>query len=110
MLAVWQERTAAREPLRADPDNVKLRRTLTAAAKRLECVRFEAVQRFFQDLVSQLEVHIKDGDQAGFNKHLKRTDLERRRSCSVQYIKDAEDRLVRDMGLIRDRWVEWFIK
>ena len=84
--------------------------TLTAAAKRLGCVRFEALQRFFQDFVGQLEVRIEDGDQAGFNKHPKRTDLEGKRSFSVQYIKDAEDRLVRDMGLIRDRWVEWFIK
>ena len=109
MIAVWQERVAAREPLRADPDNGKLRRTLKAVAKRHECVRFEAVQRFFQEFVNQLDIRIKDGDQAGFNNHLKRTDLEGRRSCSVQYIKDAEGRLSRNMGLIRDRWVECFI-
>ena len=35
-------------------------------------------------------------------------DLDGRRSCSVQYIKDDEDRLLGDMELIRDRCVQWF--
>ena len=65
-------------------------------------MKFEAVQRFFEEFVSQLEVCITDGNQAGFYKHLK-GNLEGRGLCSVQYIKDEEDRLLRDMGLIRDR-------
>ena len=28
--------------------------------------------------------------------------------CSVQYIKGEEGRQLRDNGLIRDRWVQWF--
>ena len=64
MIAAWQEREAAGELLRADPANLNLRRTLEAAGKRLKRVRFEAVQRFFEEFVSQLEVCIKDGDQA----------------------------------------------
>ena len=106
MIAAWQEREAAGELLRADPANLNLRRTLEAAGKRLKRVRFETVQRFFEEFVSQLEVRIKDGDQGGFYKHLKGMDLEGRISCSVQYIKDEEGRLLRDMEHNRDRWVQ----
>ena len=69
--------------------------------KSRERVRFDGVQRLFEEFVGQLEVRIKEGDQAGFYKHLKGTDLEGRRSCSVQNIKEEEGRLLRDMGLIR---------
>ena len=108
MLAAWQEREAARRLLRADPGNSNLRRTLKEDGKRLKHVRFEAVQSFFKEFVSKLEVRIKDGDQAGFYKHLKEMDLEGRRSCRIQYIKDEERRLLRDMGIICSRWVQWF--
>ena len=90
MLAAWQEREAARRLLRADPGNSNLRRTLKEDGKRLKRVRFEAVQSFFKEFVSKLEVRIKDGDQASFYKHLKGIHLEGRRLCSVQYIKDEQ--------------------
>ena len=35
-------------------------------------------------------------------------DSNGKKSCSSRYIKDAEGSLLRDMGLIRDRWVQWF--
>ena len=35
-------------------------------------------------------------------------DFEGNRSCSFAYIKDEEDRRLRDTGLIRDRWVQPF--
>ena len=108
LLAVWQEREAARELLRADPGSSNLRKNLKAAGKRLKSVRFEAVQRFFEEFISQVEVRIKDGDQAGFHKHLKGMDLEGRRLCSVQHIKDEKGRQIRDMGPIRGQWVQWF--
>ena len=92
--------------MRADPGSSNLRRNLKAAGKHLKRVRFEAVQWLFEKFVSQLRVRIKDGDQAGFYKHLKGMDLEVRRSCSVQYIKDEEGRLLRDMGLIRGWWMQ----
>ena len=99
MLAAWQEREAARELLRTDQGNSNLRRTLKAAEKRLKRVRFEAVQILFEEFVSQLEVRIKDGDQTSFYKHLNGMDLEGRRSCSVQYMKDEEGKLLRDKEL-----------
>ena len=66
------------------------------------------MQRFFEKFVSQLEVRIKDSDQASFYKHLKGMDFEGKKPCSSHYIKDAEGSLLRDMGLIRNRWVQWF--
>ena len=78
---------AARELLRADPGNSNLRKSLEAAEKRLERVRIEAVQRFFEEFVSQVEVRIKDGDQCGLYKHLKGVDFEGKKSSSSQYIK-----------------------
>ena len=81
---------------------------MKTAGKCRKHVRFEAVQRFLEEFVSQLEIRIKDGDQTGFYKHLKGMCLEGRKSCSVQYIKDGEGILLRCTGLIRERWVQWF--
>ena len=76
MLGSWQEIEAAIELLRADPGNSNLRKSLKTAGKRHKRVRIEAVQRFFGEFVSRLEVRIKDSDQAGFYKHLKGMDFE----------------------------------
>ena len=115
----WQEREAARELFRVDPGDSNLRRTLKAAGNAVKRVKFEAVRTgdsnlrrtlkaagnavkrvkfeavriFFEEVVSQLEARINDGDQAGFYKHLKGVNLEGRRSCGVQYIKDEQGRL-----------------
>ena len=89
----WQEREAARELFRVDPGDSNLRRTLKAAGNAVKRVKFEAVRIFFEEVVSQLEARINDGDQAGFYKHLKGVNLEGRRSCGVQYIKDEQGRL-----------------
>ena len=85
MIAAWREKGAARELLRSDLGHRSHRRTLTEAVTRLERGGVEAVQRFFEDFVGQLEIRIRDGDPAGFYKHGhgKAMDLEGRRSCSV---------------------------
>ena len=66
------------------------------------------MQRGFEEFASHCEIRIKYGDQAPFYKHLKRMDLESRISCSVQSIKDEQGKLLRDTGLICDRWVQRF--
>ena len=81
-------------------------KSLKAAGKRLKLVGVEVVQRFSEELVSQLEVRIKDGDQSGFYKHFKGMYFEAKESCRSQYIKAAESSLVRDSGLIGDRWLQ----
>ena len=37
-------------------------------------------------------------------------DVEGKRTFNSHYIRDEEGRLLRDIGLIRERWVRWFHK
>ena len=53
-------------------------------------------------------MRIREGGQFGFYKHLKDMDVEGKRTSNSQYIRDEEDRLLRDIGLIRERWVRCF--
>ena len=82
---------------------------MKAATKQLKCARAD-VQRFFGEYVSQLEGRIREGDQIGFYKHLKGMDMEGKRAFNSQYIRDVESGILRDIGLIRERWVRWFHK
>ena len=66
------------------------------------------MQRFFEDRVSQPEGRIREGDQVGFNKHLKRMGMAGKETFISQYIKDEEGRLLRGVGFIREGWVKWF--
>ena len=106
--ARWQDREDARKWVQ--PNNRGLRRALKAFTKQLKRTRAEAVQRFFEDYVSQLIRRIREGDQFGFYRHLKGMDVEGKRTFNSQYIKDEEGRLLRDNALIRERWVRWIQK
>ena len=103
--ARWQDREDARKRVRSAPNDRGLRRALKATTKQLNRTRAEAVQRFFEDYVSQLEGRIREGDKFGFYKHLKGMDVEGERTFSSQYTKDEEGRLLRDNALIPERWV-----
>ena len=83
---------------------------MKATTKQLKRTRAEAVQRFFDDYVSQLEERIREGDQFGFYNHLNGMDVEGKRTLNSQYIKNEKGRLLRDNALIRERWVRWFHK
>ena len=63
---------------------------------------------FFWDFVRKLETHTREGDQAGFYKRLKMMNLEAKRDRSSAYVKDENGVLLRDVELIRERWVWWF--
>ena len=63
---------------------------------------------FFWDFVRKLESRAREGDQAGFFKHLNTMKLERKRDRSSAYVKDENGVLLRDVALIRERWVRWF--
>ena len=106
----WQDREDARKWVRSAPNDRGLRRALKATTKQLKRTRAEAVQRFFEDYVSQLEGRIREGDQFGLYKHLQGMDVEEKRTFNLQYIKDEEGQLLRDTALIRERWVRWFHK
>ena len=62
----------------------------------------------FWDFVRKLETRTREGDQAGFYKHLKTVNLEGKRDRSSAYVKDDNGVLLRDVELIRERWVRWF--
>ena len=63
---------------------------------------------FIWDFVCKHEIRTRKGDQAGFYKHIRTTSLERKRDRSSAYVKDENGVLLRDVELIRERWVRWF--
>ena len=77
MNAAWQQREEARRNLRAGPHNSNLRKAVKMAEKKLRKVRKTAVLSFFWDFVRKLETRPREGDQAGFYKHLKMMNIER---------------------------------
>ena len=108
MNAALQQREEARRHLRAEPHNSNLRKAVNIAGKNLQKVRKAAVLSFFWVFVRKLETRNREGDQAGFYKPLKTMDLEGKRDRSSAYVKDENGALLRDVELIRERWVLWF--
>ena len=107
MNAAWQQREKARRHLCAEPHN-NLRKSVEMAGNHLRKVRKAAVLSFYWDFFRKLEIRTRKGDQAGFYKHLKTTSLEGKRDRSSAYVKDENGVLLRDVELIRERWVRWF--
>ena len=108
--ARWQGREDARKRVRSAPNDHGLRRALKATTKQLKRTRAEAVQRFFEDYVSQLEGRIREGDLFAFYFYLKEIGVEGKRTLNSKDIKDEEGRLLRDNALIRERWARWYHK
>ena len=63
---------------------------------------------FFEDFVRKLKRGTREGDQVGFYKHLETMNLGRKQDHSSAYVKDEDGVLLRDVELIRERWVRWF--
>ena len=78
------------------------------AGKNLRKVRKAAVLSLFWDFVRKLETRTREGDQGGFYKHLKTMNPEGKRDRSSAFVKDESGVLLRDVELIRERWVRWF--
>ena len=108
MNAEWQQTEEARRHLRAELHNSNLRKAVKMAGKKLWKVRKAAVLSFFWDFVHKLETRTREGNQAGFYKHLKTMTLEGKRDRSSAYVEDENGVLLRDVELIRERWVRWF--
>ena len=106
--APCQQREDARRHLRAEPHNSNLRKVVKMAGKKLRKVCKAAVLRFFRDFVRKLETRTQEGDQAGFYKHLETTNLEGKRDRSSAFIEGENGVLLRDVEVIRERWVRWF--
>ena len=108
MNAAWQQIEDARRNLRAEPHNSNHRKVAKMAGKNLRKVHKAAVLSLFWNFVRKLETRTREGDQAGFYKHLKTMNLEGKRDRSSAYVKDENGVLLRDVELIRERWVQWF--
>ena len=68
------------------------------AGKNLPKVRKAAVLGFFWDFVRELDTRTREGDQAGFYKHLETMNLEGKRDRSSAYVKDENSVLLRDVN------------
>ena len=101
MNVAWQQRDEARRHLRAEPHNSNFQKAVKMAVKNLRKVRKAAVLSFFWDSVRKLETRTREGDQAGFYKHLKTMNLEGKRDRSSAYVKDENGVLLKDVELIR---------
>ena len=108
MTGAWQQIEDTRRHLRAEPHNSNLRKAVKMAGKKLRKVRQAAVLSLFWDFVRKLETRNREGDQAGFYKHLKTMNLEGKRDRSSAYVKDENGVLLRNVERTRDRWVRWF--
>ena len=76
MNAAWQQREETRRNLRAESYTSNLRKAVKMAGKNLRKVRKAAVLSFFWDFVRNLETRTREGDQAGFYKHLQTMNME----------------------------------
>ena len=95
--------------LRAELHNSNLQRPLKMASKNLRKLRKAVVLSFFWVFVRKnLETRVREGDQAGFYKHLKTMNMEEKGYLSSAYIKNEVVILLRDAELIRERWIQWF--
>ncbi|CAB1104154.1 unnamed protein product [Ectocarpus sp. CCAP 1310/34] len=87
-----------------------LKAKLKAARKKRSSARWRALEKFFEGYVRQLEKKSREGDQAGFYRHLKMIDVEGKRPLTSQNIKDEDGKVLRDPTLTRQRWARWFHK
>ena len=108
MNAAWRQREKARRHLGAEPHNRNLRKAVKIAGKHPRKVRKAAVLSFFWDFVRKFETHAREGDQVGFYKHLKTMNLEGKRDRSSASVKDENGVLLKDVELLRERWIRWF--
>ena len=108
MNAAWQQREETRRHPRAEASQQQPSKGREDGWKNLQKVRKAAVLSFFWDFVRKLETRTRDGDQAGFYKHRKMMNVERKRGRSSTYVKAKNGVLLRDVEIIRERWVQWF--
>ena len=104
MNATWQQREVERRSLRADPNNGILRNAGRMAGKNLENVRKTAMLSFSKSHVRKLEAGVPEGDHAGFYRR-KTMNVEGKRDHNSQFIKYEHGSRLRDVQLIRKRWV-----
>ena len=104
----WQQREAPRRRLRAKLHNSNLRKAEKMSGKNIRKIRKAVVLSFFWVFVRKLETRAWEGYQTGLYKHLKTMNLEGKRDHSLAYIKYEDGTFLREVELIRKRWIRWF--
>ena len=105
MNEAWRQREEARRCLRAESRNCNLRKAVNKGGKNLRKVRKAAMLSFVWVFVRKLETRVREDDQAGLYKHLKTMNLEGKQDHTSVYIQYEDDILLRDVQIIRERWV-----
>ena len=101
MHAAWQR-------LKTDTRDGQLRKAVRKACNWLKRVRTAAVVRFFERHVVELEKQLRMGDQHGFFENIKSVQLEETKKVESRCVHDEGERLLRDKGRIRERWMRFF--
>ena len=95
----------AEEALRAEPHNSNIRKAVKMTGNKLRNFCKAAVLGFIRDFVRKLVTRAREGDEAGFYKHLKTMNLEGKRNRSSAYVKVEDDVLLEDVEFICERLV-----
>ena len=82
-----------------DSRDAQLLRAVRKACNCLKRVRSEAVVRFFERHVVELEKRLRMGDQHGFFQNIKSVQLEETKKAESQFVRDEEGRLLRTQGV-----------
>ena len=101
MHAAWQR-------LKMSTRDVQLQRAVNKAYNWLKRVRSEAIFRFIERHVVELEKQLHMGDQHVLVQNIKSLQSEETKKFESQCVRDEEGRLLRDKGCIRKRWVRFF--
>ena len=88
-----------------DTRDAQLWRAVRKVYNWLKRLRSAAVVRFFERHVVELEKLLRMVDQHGFFQNIKPVQLEETRKVGSQCARDGGERLPRDKGRIRERWV-----
>ena len=68
----------------------------------------EAYERFLERHVQGVEEDLRQRDQRGVFQRCKSLNIEDTRKVNLQYIRDEEGIMLRDPGLVRGRWAQFF--
>ena len=101
-------RRAAWKWQKADTQNSQLMRAVRRENTRLHRVCNDAFQRFLERHVQGMEEDLRQRDQRGLFQRCRSLKIEDTRKVSSQYVPDEEGIILRDPGLILERWARFF--
>ena len=71
-------------------------------------MRSAAIVYFVEHHVVELEQQLRMGDQSTFFQNIKSVKLEETKKVESRCVRDEGEKLLRDKGRIRERWVRFF--